>query len=93
MGYDYGKMLSGFMRHGMPPHSIVTLLDGLKLDGELLGTWKAGVKRMIKKYIKQEELDRGNGNGGSHCINCGDPNGIIYEEGCLKCTSCGYSRC
>lgn len=92
--YDYARMLSAFMRHGMPPHSIITLLDGLTLDGELLGTWKAGVKRMIKKFIKQEELNRGEGIGmGDVCESCGDPNGIIYEEGCLKCRSCGYSKC
>lgn len=27
------------------------------------------------------------------CPQCGDPDGIIYEEGCLKCKSCGYGLC
>lgn len=27
------------------------------------------------------------------CPNCADPDGIIYEEGCLKCKSCGYGLC
>jgi ribonucleoside-diphosphate reductase alpha chain len=27
------------------------------------------------------------------CPSCGDPDGIIYEEGCMKCKSCGYSLC
>jgi ribonucleoside-diphosphate reductase alpha chain len=27
------------------------------------------------------------------CPQCSDPDGIIYEEGCLKCKSCGYGLC
>lgn len=27
------------------------------------------------------------------CPNCGDTKGLIYEESCLKCTSCGYFGC
>jgi ribonucleoside-diphosphate reductase alpha chain len=27
------------------------------------------------------------------CPQCADPDGIIYEEGCLKCKSCGYGLC
>ena len=27
------------------------------------------------------------------CPSCGDPDGIVYEEGCMKCKSCGYSLC
>ena len=27
------------------------------------------------------------------CSNCGDTEGLIYEEGCLKCKSCGYAKC
>jgi ribonucleoside-diphosphate reductase alpha chain len=27
------------------------------------------------------------------CPSCGDPDGIVYEEGCMKCKSCGYSIC
>ncbi len=27
------------------------------------------------------------------CPECGDPEGLIYEEGCAKCKSCGFSLC
>lgn len=30
---------------------------------------------------------------GRKCNDCGDSGGVNYEEGCLKCRSCGSSKC
>ena len=27
------------------------------------------------------------------CGECGDPDGLVYVEGCLMCQSCGHSKC
>lgn len=86
--WNYAKMISGILRHGMPLAYVVDLIDGLDLKDELLNTWKVGVCRMIKKYIKDgtEAKDR-------YCKECGDEKGLVYEEGCLKCKNCGFSKC
>ncbi len=45
-----------------------------------------GVERALKKYIP-------NGTKASQCCpNCGN-NTLVYQEGCLICTSCGTSKC
>ena len=30
---------------------------------------------------------------GRKCQECGDKDGLYYEEGCLKCRSCGGTKC
>lgn len=86
--WNYAKMISGILRHGMPLSYVVDLISNLNLKGESLNTWKTGVTRMIKKYIKD-----GTSAKDKKCTECGDEKGLVYEEGCLKCTSCGNSRC
>ncbi len=86
--WNYAKLISGVLRHGMPIPQVVDLIGNLSLYDESINTWKTGVERALKKYIP-------NGTKGKDrtCSNCGDEGGLIYEEGCLKCTSCGYTKC
>jgi ribonucleoside-diphosphate reductase alpha chain len=85
--WNYAKLISGVLRHGMPIPNVVDLIGNLSLYDESINTWKAGVERALKKYIP-------NGTKGKDrtCPQCGDE-GLIYEEGCLKCTSCGHTKC
>ncbi len=85
--WNYAKLISGVLRHGMPIPQVVTLISNLSLYDESINTWKAGVERALKKYIP-------NGTQGKDkiCPQCGDST-LIYEEGCLKCTSCGHTKC
>lgn len=85
--WNYAKLISGILRHGMPINNVVKVINGLNLYNENINTWKNGVARALKKYIPNGTVvDKG-------CPNCGDPEGLIYEEGCLHCKSCGYSKC
>lgn len=85
--WNYAKLLSGVLRHGMPLLNVVHLIEDLKLYDESINTWKKGVERALRKYIPDgTSADK-------KCPNCGDPLGLIYEEGCLKCSNCGYSKC
>ena len=86
--HNYGKMISGLMRHGMPVVNIVGFLESLNLGGIAISTWQAGVIRALEKYIKNGTKAKN-----AKCTNCGDENGIVFEEGCLKCKSCGHSKC
>lgn len=86
--WNYAKLISGVLRHGMPLPHVVDLISNLNLYNDSINTWKAGVERALKKFIPDgtEAVDK-------KCPSCGDPNGLIYEEGCLKCKSCGHSKC
>lgn len=86
--WNYAKLISGILRQGMPLPFVVDLISNLKLDSESINTWKNGVERALKKFIPDgtKAVDR-------TCPSCGDADGLIYQEGCLKCKSCGYSKC
>jgi ribonucleoside-diphosphate reductase alpha chain len=82
--WNYGKMISGVLRHRMPIKNVVELIDSLKFTEDNIITWKAGVKRILKRYIKPELT-------GEKCGNCGSSN-YFYESGCDICKDCGFSK-
>jgi ribonucleoside-diphosphate reductase, adenosylcobalamin-dependent len=85
--WNYAKLISGVLRHGMPIEQVVNLVSGLQLDSENINTWKNGVERALKKYIPNGTKAKG-----MICADCGSDH-IIYQEGCLICQSCGTSKC
>ncbi|MEG1585925.1 MAG: adenosylcobalamin-dependent ribonucleoside-diphosphate reductase [Bacteroidales bacterium] len=85
--WNYAKLISGVLRYRMPMDQVLKLISGLELDNESINTWKNGVERALKKY-----LPNGTKANGQKCPNCGQET-LIYQEGCLICTSCGTSRC
>ncbi|MFC0876019.1 adenosylcobalamin-dependent ribonucleoside-diphosphate reductase [Saccharicrinis sp. FJH2] len=85
--WNYAKLISGVLRYGMPINLAAKLIQGLDLDSESINTWKNGVERALKKYIPD-----GTKAHGKHCQNC-NSDSLIYQEGCLICTSCGNSKC
>lgn len=85
--WNYAKLISGVLRTGMPIDQVVKLVNGLSLDSQSINTWKMGVERALKRY-----LPSGTAAKGQTCPNCGQET-LVYQEGCLICTSCGTSRC
>lgn len=85
--WNYAKLISGVLRYGMPIDQVLKLVGGLELDSMNINTWKMGVERALKKY-----LPNGTKASGQRCPNCGQET-LIYQEGCLICTSCGTSKC
>lgn len=86
--WNYAKLISGVLRHGMPLPSAVNLVSNLNFQKETINTWKVGVVRALKKFIPD-----GTKVEGKKCPHCGDADGLVYKEGCLTCKSCGYSKC
>ena len=84
--WNYAKLISGVLRHGMPVHQAVELVASMEFDNENINTWKNGVERALKKYIPN-----GTEATGEKCEHCGAP--LVYQEGCLTCKTCGYSKC
>lgn len=86
--WNYAKLISGVLRHGMPLLQVVHLIQGLNAEEEYINTWKNGVVRALKKFIPDGTKETKEA-----CPSCEDPDGLIYKEGCLICKSCGYSEC
>ena len=85
--WNYAKLISSVLRHGMPIPDVVNLVSSLRLDSDAINTWKVGVERALKKYIPNgTKAKKG------VCTECGSDS-LIYQEGCLICTSCGSSKC
>ena len=85
--WNYGKMCSAILRHGMPIPSTINLIDSLYLNGDSVVSWKSGIKRMLKKYIIDGENVQG-----QKCPECGNTE-LKFESGCVQCPKCGWSRC
>ena len=84
--WNYAKLISGILRHGMPIPNVVDLIEKLNFDEDSITTWKNGVARALRRYIKDgtatEEV----------CPDCGQKT-VVYSGGCKHCTSCGWSKC
>ncbi|MBR2449909.1 MAG: adenosylcobalamin-dependent ribonucleoside-diphosphate reductase [Paludibacteraceae bacterium] len=84
--WNYAKLISGVLRYGMPIDQVIKMISSLQMDSESINSWKVGVERALKKYIQDGTVVQG-----QVCPNCGNP--LIFEEGCMHCRECGYSRC
>lgn len=85
--WNYAKLISSTLRHGMPIDNVVNLVNSLQLDSESINTWKNGVARALKRFIADGTLAKK-----EKCTNCNSSN-LIYQEGCLTCKDCGSSKC
>ena len=83
--WNYAKLISGVLRYKMPIELVIKLISSLQLGSDNINTWKNGVERALKKYIKDGVKSA------EKCPTCQTP--LIFEEGCLHCPNCGYSKC
>ena len=83
--WNYAKLISGVLRYKMPIEQVIKLISSLQLASDNINTWKNGVERALKRYIKDGTSTA------EKCPNCKQQ--LIFEEGCLHCPGCGYSKC
>jgi ribonucleoside-diphosphate reductase alpha chain len=84
--WNYAKLISGILRHGMPIPSVVNLISKLRFDDDTIMTWKNGVTRALKKYIKEGTKVK------QSCPECSQES-LVYKDGCVTCMNCGHSKC
>ncbi len=84
--WNYAKLISGVLRHGMPIENVVSLIESLHLNSASINTWKTGVERALKQYITDGTRSKGK------CPSCSQET-MAYQNGCLTCMACGYSKC
>lgn len=76
------RFVSQLLRHGVNPKYIVEQVE--KTEVTVVSFAKA-IVRILKKYIPDEEAK-------SDCPQC-KGGVLVYEEGCKKCLTCGFSKC
>lgn len=82
------RTISLALRHGVPVHHLVEQLRKDKHSD--LQSFSSVVARVLKNYIKDgttATVEKTCGN-----EECTSPQ-MIYQQGCVQCVSCGWSRC
>ena len=82
--WNYAKLISGLFRHGMPAHYVVKVVEGLDFKDEGINTWRNGIIRALKPFMKDEKT-------GDKCPSCGAD--LWRVSGCIQCPDCGWSKC
>ena len=77
------RMISMALRHGSDTKYIIDQLN--KSEGTIVSFGKS-IARTLKRYISDDEKSS------EICSNCEQAT-LVYQEGCLRCTSCGLSKC
>ena len=81
---SYTRMFSGMLSHGMPIKFICEQL--YKDNNASMFTFEKGIARILKTYIKDGE------NASGACESCKSEK-LEYRDGCVYCSSCGWSKC
>ena len=82
--WNYGKLISGLLRHGMPVNYVVKVVSSMDFKNDGINSWKYGVIRALKTFTKDEDLHE-------PCPKCGGH--LRRESGCIQCMDCGWSKC
>jgi len=82
----FTRVISLSLRSGAPVKFVVEQLQKDK-DSDMYSFSRA-CARVLKKYIKDGEAVTSD----KFCSNC-KKEGLIYSEGCILCTYCGWSKC
>jgi ribonucleoside-diphosphate reductase alpha chain len=95
-----GRLISLYLQHGGDIQNVVRMMKGIR--GKYV-SWDEGVQLLsipdaVAKALEvlvagrvTKEASSPLVQGGT-CPDCGE-NALIFEGGCYKCTSCGYSKC
>ena len=82
--WNYAKLISGVLRYRMPLERVLKLVSSLQLGDESINTWKTGVERALKKYVRDSDTS------GNVCPHCGQSS-VVHQEGIAICSCCGLS--
>lgn len=77
------RCVSGLLRHGMGLKYLVDTLN--KSEGTIVSFGKS-IARTLKRYLPDNEKSS------EECPSCGQKS-LVFQEGCLRCTNCGNSKC
>ena len=79
------RMISLGLRHGARPRFMVEQLS--KDKNSDMFSFTRCIARILKNYIQDGEPTSD-----KQCESCGAET-LVYQDGCVTCTSCGYAKC
>jgi ribonucleoside-diphosphate reductase alpha chain len=82
----FTRMISLALRHGSPPRLLVEQL--LKDKDSDMFSFARCIARILKNYITDGEPA-----GDKACPSCAAEEGLVYQDGCITCSQCGYAKC
>ena len=82
----FTRMLSLTLRHGAPPRLLVEQLMKDK-DSDMFSFARC-IARILKNYISDGEPA-----GDKSCGTCDAEDSLVYQDGCVTCSQCGYAKC
>lgn len=93
-----GRLVSLALRSGVHVRDVVAQIKGIggehpvfRGKGLLLSIPDAIAWVLEKRYLKNEHIGEVNDLEVQRCPECGEP--LVFQEGCLICPACGFSRC
>ena len=81
----FSRTVSLALRHEVPLHYVVEQLQKDKSSN--MFSFARVIARVLKGYIKDGTASTEKG-----CPQCGNTE-LVYQEGCLSCKNCSYSKC
>tara|TARA_B100000131_G_scaffold154645_1_gene150028 strand:- start:157 stop:2580 length:2424 start_codon:yes stop_codon:yes gene_type:complete len=82
---SFTRMISLGLRHGARPRFMVEQLQ--KDKNSDMFSFARCIARILKNYIQDGETPSD-----KVCESCGAET-LVYQDGCVTCTSCGYAKC
>jgi len=83
----FSRTISLSLRHGVPVQYIVEQLQKDKYSD--ITSFSMVMSRVLKSYVQ----DGAKSASEKVCPSCKQENTLIYQEGCLRCKDCGFSKC
>lgn len=83
----FTRTISLALRHGAPIQYVVEQL--LKDKHSDMTSFSKVISRVLKSYIK----DGTTSSGEKTCPSCNTEGTLVYQEGCVTCTACKFSKC
>jgi ribonucleoside-diphosphate reductase alpha chain len=97
-----GRLISLALRSGVDVENIIEQVKGIRGEhtvfhnGELVLSIPDAIGRVLEERYLKDKNRKASGNRkhslkGNDCPDCGQT--ISFEEGCMTCHACGYSKC
>lgn len=90
LSLDYhaiARLTSLLLRHHVSPQFVVEQLDKIaQSSSNAMHTCYSMLSRILKNYIPTDAKSS------KSCPSCGNAT-LIYVEGCIQCSTCGFSKC
>ena len=83
--WNYARFVSALLHEGTKIQSIIKIIEKLEFKNKSLNSWQFGIIRALKQFIPNGEISQ------ESCPECNSH--LVYENGCVGCKNCGWSKC